>query len=255
MTKLIPPPPPTVPIGRVDSKGNVIISQDWALYLTFGLLQRIGGYNAPDLQEVNQRISQYFHGGGMDDGAGEDVIFVPGPQGQQGVPGREAVMSLDFEDGGGETIFVPGSQGPQGPAGPAGIFQFWEADAPTEPIFPPNQPPVWGRYTPTLTNVANLDASTAYECRYVQIGGMVIVSGKVDVNPTAAVATQLGISLPFPSTFSSTSQVSGAAASSNSAGQSAAIIADTANGRAEMNFIAVDLNNRAMYFNFMYQVN
>jgi hypothetical protein len=45
---------------------------------------------------------------------------------------------------------------------------------------------VSGSYTPTLVNVANLDASTAYSCQYVRVGSVVIVSGQVDVDPTAA---------------------------------------------------------------------
>lgn len=250
MSKLIPPPPPTVPLGFVKD-GRVIISQDWALYLTVGILQRIGGYNAPDIGTLIQKISQSFSS--MEDGGGEDVVFVPGPAGPQGPAGQAALMMWS-EDAGQEALPIPGPQGPQGVAGVAGVMAAWEFDAPTEPIFPPGNPPGWGRYTPTLTNVANLDASTSYEWRYIQVGPIVFASGKIDVNPTAAGLVQLGISLPVPSTFTNASHCTGVAASPGVAGQSAAIVGDTANNRAEMEFIAVDLNNRAMYCNFMYQV-
>lgn len=111
-----------------------------------------------------------------------------------------------------------------------------------------------GTYTPTLTNVANLDASAAYQCQYLRLGNTVMVSGKVDVDPTAGAATQLGISLPVASNFGAAEDCAGAAAASGIAGQSAAIIADTTNDRAEMQWIAVNLTNQPMYFTFGYQV-
>jgi hypothetical protein len=113
-----------------------------------------------------------------------------------------------------------------------------------------------GKYTPTLTNVANLDASTAYECQWLRVQDMVTVSGKVDVDPTAAGNVQLGISLPpfTPSNFAAEEDCAGAAAAPAIAGQSAAIRADAANNRAEMVWIAVDLTNQPMFFSFTYQM-
>lgn len=111
-----------------------------------------------------------------------------------------------------------------------------------------------GTYTPTLTNVANLDASTAYAMQYLRVGNTVTVSGKIDVNPTAAGLVQLGISLPIASNFANIHECAGAAASPGVSGQSAAIVADATNNRAEMEFTAVDLNNRAMYCTFTYTV-
>lgn len=113
----------------------------------------------------------------------------------------------------------------------------------------------YGVYTPTLTNVANLAASTAYQCQYLRLGTTVIVSGKVDVDPTlTATATQLGISLPVASNFGAARDCAGAAAASGVAGQSAAIVADAANDRAEMQWRAGDITNQPMYFTFGYQV-
>lgn len=111
-----------------------------------------------------------------------------------------------------------------------------------------------GTYTPTLTNVANLDSSVAYVMQWMRIGNTVTVGGKIDVNPTAAGLVQLGISLPVASDFTGNFQCGGAAASPGVAGQSAAITGDITNNRAEMQFIAVDLNNRAMYCTFTYTV-
>ena len=109
-------------------------------------------------------------------------------------------------------------------------------------------------YTPTLTNVANLDASTAYQCQYHRVGAVVTVSGKVDVDPTAAVSTQLGISLPIASNFGAAQDCCGTAFANAIAGQGAAILADTTNDRAQMEWIAADLTNKSMYFTFVYRI-
>lgn len=112
-----------------------------------------------------------------------------------------------------------------------------------------------GTYTPTLTNVANLDASTAYSCQYLRVGNTVTVSGRVDIDPTAAAAsTQLGISLPIASNLANANECAGTAFASGVAGQGAAILGDTANDRAQLQFISGDLTNQAMYIQFSYQV-
>jgi hypothetical protein len=109
-------------------------------------------------------------------------------------------------------------------------------------------------YTPTLTNVSNLDASTAYQAQYLRIDNTVTVSGRVDVNPTAGASTQLGISLPLGSNIGATEDVGGVAFASGIAGQGAAIRGDAVNDRAEMVWVAVDLTNQPMYFTFSYRI-
>ena len=112
-----------------------------------------------------------------------------------------------------------------------------------------------GVYTPTLTNVANLDASTAYECQYMRVGAVVTVSGKVDVDPTApAASTQLGISLPIASNLGAAEDCAGSAFASGIAGQGAAIVGDAANDRAQMQWVSGDVTNQPMYFTFTYAV-
>ncbi len=111
-----------------------------------------------------------------------------------------------------------------------------------------------GTYTPTLTNVANLDASTAYSCQYLRVGSVVTVSGRVDVDPTAAVATQLGISLPVASNLANANECAGTGFASAIAGQGAAIRGDATNDRAEMVWTAVDITNQPMFFSFCYRV-
>lgn len=111
-----------------------------------------------------------------------------------------------------------------------------------------------GTYTPTLFNVTNVAASTAYACQYIRVGNVVNVSGKVDVDPTLAAATVLGISLPIASTLSAAEKCAGVASSNTIASEVAAIDADTVNNRAQMDWVSVSLANHSMYFNFQYLV-
>lgn len=124
-----------------------------------------------------------------------------------------------------------------------------------------NSSPTWSgnfvgsTYTPTLTNVANLDASTAYECTYMRVGSTVTVSGRVDIDPTTTLtSTQLGISLPVASALTTANQAGGTAAATAISGQSAAIRSDATNDRAELIYTTTDITNQPMYFTFTYQV-
>jgi len=113
--------------------------------------------------------------------------------------------------------------------------------------------PTSNSYTPTLTNVANIAASTAYLCYYTRIGNVVTVSGRVDIDPTVAtISTQLGISLPIPTSFSG-EDLFGIATSPSVQGYSAAIFADATNDRAQLQFVVgTDVANRGWYFTFTY---
>lgn len=112
-----------------------------------------------------------------------------------------------------------------------------------------------GTYTPTLTNVANLDASTAYSCQYMRVGNTVTVSGRVDIDPTlTATSTQLGISLPIASALANANELGGASASPTIVSQSAAILGDATNDRAQLQYMSTDVTNQAMYFSFTYRI-
>ena len=111
-----------------------------------------------------------------------------------------------------------------------------------------------GTYTPTLTAVTNVAASTAYACQYMRVGNVVTVSGKLDVDPTLAASTLLGISLPIASTLSAAEKCAGTAVSNTVASEAAAIEADTINNRAQMEWIAVTLANHSMFFSFTYLI-
>lgn len=110
-----------------------------------------------------------------------------------------------------------------------------------------------GVYTPTVTGVTNVDAVTGYECQYLRVGATVTVSGRVDVDATAAASTQVRISVPIASNFGASSDCAGAAAATAIA-MSAGIFGDTGNDAAMMEYIAADTANRALWFTFSYQV-
>jgi hypothetical protein len=111
-----------------------------------------------------------------------------------------------------------------------------------------------GTWTPTLTNVTNISASTPYQGQYLRVGNTVVFSGLVDVDPTAAAASELGISLPIASNFGALEDLAGVGACHAVAGFSVALEADITNNRAAMKWIAVDLANRSVYFSGAYQV-
>ena len=111
-----------------------------------------------------------------------------------------------------------------------------------------------GTYTPGLTNVTNVAASTAYLCQWIRVGNVVTVSGKVDIDATAAGATELGIALPIASALALEQHLGGAANSSAAAGLSAAIRADATNDRAAVVFTATSVTNDSYFFTFTYTI-
>jgi len=114
-----------------------------------------------------------------------------------------------------------------------------------------------GTYTPTLTGVANVAASTAYSCFYTQIGDVVHVAGKVDLDPTAGAATwtRLRMTLPVASNFSDSSHAAGTTVSYAGAPNNyGAILADATNDAVEISIYPIDIGNQSWYFTFMYRV-
>jgi len=90
-----------------------------------------------------------------------------------------------------------------------------------------------GTYTPTLNNLLNVTASTAYQCQWIRVGNVVTVSGRVDIQTTTAnTSTSLGISLPIASTFTALTNAGGSGgAVISSGGISVMILADNSTPR------------------------
>jgi hypothetical protein len=103
-----------------------------------------------------------------------------------------------------------------------------------------------GSWTPTLTNVTNIDASTAFRCNFSKTGDYVSFFGFVQIDPTAASAVELGISLPIGSAFTVSYDASGQ--SRSTAGEGGYIKSDATNDRLSLNFTATATANAGHYF-------
>jgi hypothetical protein len=112
----------------------------------------------------------------------------------------------------------------------------------------------YGTYTPTVTPIANVSASTAYICMYTRIGDTVHVSGKVDVQPTAgATITSLELTLPIASDIGVVTDLSGNAATIGVT-QCGGMDGNVANNTASLRYLAGDTTNRGLFFNFTYRI-
>lgn len=109
-----------------------------------------------------------------------------------------------------------------------------------------------GVYTPTLSNIANVDSSTAFECQYMRTGNTVTVSGMITIDPTTiSTLTQVNMTLPITSNFGTLQDVGGTG--SNGA-YAARILADTTNDRAQVYYIATDTGSQDWQFTYTYQI-
>lgn len=113
-----------------------------------------------------------------------------------------------------------------------------------------------GTYTPTLTKTTNVASSSAYACQYIRVGNTVTVSGQVDITPTAAAYTELGISLPIASNLAAANECAGAGSpATNATGyQPGAIGGDATNDRAKLMFMAPSTVTRGWFFTFTYRI-
>lgn len=113
----------------------------------------------------------------------------------------------------------------------------------------------FGTFTPTLTNTTNVAASTAFLCSWYKVGDMVTVFGKVQIDPTAAAATVLTMSVPVSSGMTGgDTDAGGTGASSNITGEVIAIVSDAGSDVVRFKFVATDVSNRTVYFQFSYKI-
>lgn len=111
-----------------------------------------------------------------------------------------------------------------------------------------------GTWTPTLTNVANIDSSSAPNLgMYFRMGNVVSCAVWVTVDPTTiGVTTSLGVSLPIASNFANASEAVG----SGSTGEREAItvIGDPTNNRVQAGWTpSVNVTSQIL-IQFMYRV-
>jgi len=112
-----------------------------------------------------------------------------------------------------------------------------------------------GTYTPTLTNVTNVAASTARLCTWTRVGNSVEVRGQIDIDlTTTLLASEIGVSLPIASAFTTAYQCGGSAAAV-AFQANWAIQADATNDRAKFSATGISsVTNDTYTFNFGYEI-
>lgn len=112
-----------------------------------------------------------------------------------------------------------------------------------------------GTYTPTLTNVTNVAASTASECQYMRVGNVVSISGQFIVQvTTGGSAFTLGISLPIASDFAAQRNAGGSFGSGSATLTANFIVADSTNDRLSAVGICSDTTSRTYAFHVTYRI-
>jgi hypothetical protein len=113
-----------------------------------------------------------------------------------------------------------------------------------------------GTYSPTITNGANIAASTTAVCLWSQLGDRVTVSGQVNIDPTAAAPTDslFELSLPVASNFGALADCGGVANAHGALTESWGCFANTTNDTASFRGNATTTANHTVTFVFMYRV-
>ncbi len=113
-----------------------------------------------------------------------------------------------------------------------------------------------GTYTPTVTGTANVDTVTTQVHQYLRVGNTVTVSGRSNVDPTAAASTftTFTISLPIASNFTATGQCAGAGAAAQTPQSPALISGDTTNDVAVFGFNSSGTTSVSAFYTFTYLV-
>ena len=121
------------------------------------------------------------------------------------------------------------------------------------PEVPPTQTSS-GYYTPTVTGLTNVDSLTRYECTWTQIGSIVTVAGRIDVDPTASGDTRWSLSLPVPNDLTAIGDLAGVASRRTSSDSApGTIYASTTNDNAEFRMYIGSSSNQEVYFTFTYR--
>lgn len=119
--------------------------------------------------------------------------------------------------------------------------------------------PTWtaagsGTYAPTLTNGANVFASTNQVCYYRRQGSIVNVQCLVNIDPTSSgVQTILGVSLPVSSDLTGSTNAEGFC-NSDDGNTRCRIYANAANDRLEIDITPSSSSNAGLHFTASYIV-
>jgi hypothetical protein len=113
-----------------------------------------------------------------------------------------------------------------------------------------------GTYTPTLTNIANTDARTAYLTKWERTIDHVHVWGRCDLDfTTSATITRVGSTIPFPSAFSALEDAAGYCGSPSTAGNAGAVWTDGVTAdRVEFYLVCTGTANTSIVFDYTYRI-
>jgi hypothetical protein len=109
-----------------------------------------------------------------------------------------------------------------------------------------------GTWTPDLFKTINITEATAYLSNYYRIGDKVHFDGVVAIDPTAAGAILLGISLPIASNFTTSLCLNGIAVNVNS--EVARLFADSTNKRISLQGVVTGTGGIAWGFHGSYRI-
>jgi hypothetical protein len=107
-------------------------------------------------------------------------------------------------------------------------------------------------YTPTGTAVTNCDGTSNGSASWSRVGKTVKVEGVITIDPTAAGACVVRVTLPVASDFTASTDLHGNGGNVN--GQIANIAADATNDQAQFTVTAPSGTAFPIYFSFTYQV-
>ena len=113
-----------------------------------------------------------------------------------------------------------------------------------------------GVYTPTTSNLVNVDSVTPYEFQYLRVGDTVNVSGLISIDPTTATTgTSVQINLPVASNVGSVGDVIGVGTYIGvSTMNTSQIVGVTANDTAKIGFVSLGTGAETHSVVFTYQV-
>lgn len=113
-----------------------------------------------------------------------------------------------------------------------------------------------GTYTPTLTNVTNVDSSISSVAQWMRVGSTVTVSGRVDIDPTVggSTLTRIDLSLPVASNLGAATNLCGAGGTFQTPITTALITGDTVNDRASFQFYSNGTASIACAYTYTYTV-
>lgn len=116
-----------------------------------------------------------------------------------------------------------------------------------------NQYVASGTYTPTLTNVSNIIASTEFLNQWTRVGNVVTVSGYVSIESGAGGASYLEMSLPIASDFTNISNLGGSGVGRINSTDHISFNADITDNRAEVIWVhsAADAVNFTYIFSYL----